>query len=414
MKVTLGELARGRGSRLAGWLAALLALSAWTVLPVLAADGGVRAKDSPAPIAPISLDIQEVVAPVINWGLQYDAQAGPFRKEPQVAGRAVVRGLFRFGTDATNTLAFLWDRSGAKLYLDLNRNQDLTDDPAGIYSSRAGFNDNYQSFTNLHLAFRTAAGTRQVLADLSVWNYSGRANFTLGLRSFWQGKLNFQERVWQAGLIENVANGFAATDGGFLVLRAWADREKAFSTYDGSSQAFGFAQKLFFGGHAYAVKLQPEPRGPRAGLRLEFAEEHPALGEMTIRGKYIQRLVLEGGPYLVVLDQPGATARVPVGVYGEPKVCLESGGVGAYRESRAVESNTFRIGTNGSTPLLVGGPLTNSVSVTRRGSGLYLSYQLLGLGGDTYTRKDPDRTKPPEFTAVQDGKKIGSGKFEFG
>jgi hypothetical protein len=63
---------------------------------------------------------------------------------------------------------------------------------------------------------------------------------------------------------------------------------------------------------------------------------------------------------------------------------------------------------------MVGGPLTNSVAVSRRGSSLYLSYQLLGAAGRTYSRIDLDRSKPPEWTAYRGDTKVGSGKFEFG
>ena len=71
------------------------------------------------------------------------------------------------GGGASNSIAFAWDRTAGKLHLDLNRNLDLTDDPAGVFGCpEKNYSRNYQTFTNIHLSFKTPAGSRQVLADL--------------------------------------------------------------------------------------------------------------------------------------------------------------------------------------------------------------------------------------------------------
>jgi hypothetical protein len=62
--------------------------------------------------------------------------------------------------------------------------------------------------------------------------------------------------------------------------------------------------------------------------------------------------------------------------------------------------------------LAVGGPLTNSVSATHRGRDLALTYRLMGSGGGQYRLRAD--WKPPQFTVARSGKRIASGKFEFG
>ena len=64
--------------------------------------------------------------------------------------------------------------------------------------------------------------------------------------------------------------------------------------------------------------------------------------------------------------------------------------------------------------LTAGGPLTNSVTVTRRGNLLVFDYRLLGAGGDTYQLGTTDYSKPPQFAVYQGDQKIASGNFEFG
>jgi hypothetical protein len=65
-----------------------------------------------------------------------------FPKEPALAVGPVVRGVLKFGGNPSNAIPFVWEGGTKKLHLDLNRNQDLTDDPAGVipatalYSSR--------------------------------------------------------------------------------------------------------------------------------------------------------------------------------------------------------------------------------------------------------------------------------------
>ena len=58
---------------------------------------------------------------------------------------------------------------------------------------------------------------------------------------------------------------------------------------------------------------------------MQFTEQQPKLGELKITGDYVQRVTLEGGPYLVVLDKPGATVKVPVGRYGPSQGVFEEG-----------------------------------------------------------------------------------------
>jgi hypothetical protein len=135
---------------------------------------------------------------------------------------------------------------------------------------------------------------------------------------------------------------------------------------------------------------------------------------LKITGDSVKRVTLEGGPYMVVIDKPEALVKVPVGSYGPSKVCLKKGDTEAYLDGRT-QSSAGRITVTDSKPavLTAGGPLTNSVSIGRRGKNLSLNYQLVGAGG-AYQLVNQDRLHPPEFTIYQGDKKVASGKFEFG
>lgn len=362
-----------------------------------------------------SLEYQETDYSVINWGVSLTMQTIPFKKEPVAASGKIVRGVLKFGADSSNSIPFLWQRAAGKLYLDLNRNQDFTDDPAGVFLARAAKPVYYQTFTNVHLLFNTASGRCRVLADVSFWDYSSRPNCTVALRSFWQGKLTLQGRDWQAGIVQNVLNQSGSFENGRLLLRPWEKRNQPFNTYDGSLATVPFSRKLFVDGHAYQLDLVARPQDGEAKPALQFTGQSAPLGELRITGKFIQRLVLAGGPYLVVLDQPAASVQVPTGSYNQRDIRLEQNGNEAFRDSGQSQSGKrFSVDDKIPAMLNVGGPLTNSVTANRHGQDLRLDYRLVGAGGETYQLANQDRSKPPEFAIYKGDKKIASGKFEFG
>jgi hypothetical protein len=114
--------------------------------------GEVVAADSPAPKATqvVKLEYQEVASAVCPFGLKVDATAPRFKKEPTYGKAVVTRGTLSAPDNASHSIPFALarDQKKATLYLDLNRNSDLTDDPEGVFT---GSGDGYCVFTNLHL-----------------------------------------------------------------------------------------------------------------------------------------------------------------------------------------------------------------------------------------------------------------------
>jgi len=357
------------------------------------------------------LEPQEVREPLITCSLAASSQTTAFRKEPDLGQRKVSRGKLELGGAPGAAIPFIWDRAQAKLYLDLNRNLDLTDDADGVFTSpRKGFS---QSFTNVHLVFDTASGTRRVLVDIDLADYGIlKLIGSLGSRSFWQGKINLQGQDWQVGVIENPAGPFRHSH---LLLRPWQNRAERFSLMDGSLDAFAFPTNLFFLNRAYQVTCDARPQGDPPKLRLQFRELPARLGGLKLAGAFLQRVILEAGDYTVVLDSPPPLVKVPVGTYGQPRAWLKRGDAQACRSPGGlVTTSRIAITENQTVDLTLGGPLTNSVAISRRTKQLVFNYQLLGADGVPYQLTSGDRSKPPEFIVFQGEKKIASGSFEFG
>ena len=393
-------------------VAAGLAIAGALSLPGRDASG--QTNSSPGPAVTAYLDYRDVGFYCSQLSLQVSRHSAPFRKEPMLSRDNVSRGMLALGGGASNEMAFAWDRHAGRLYLDLNRNLDLTDDPAGVFLKVVGsWPSYYQSFTNVHLPLRTPGGECETLMALNFEGYGGlRCN--AAIESFWQGKVTLQGVEWQMGLLPLGLKPPRAWEDGTLLLRPWSRHNEPFRSYDDSLEAFPFSCELFVGNHAYRLQCADEVQGNVPKVRVQFTEEQPSLGEVKITGDSVRRVTLEGGPYMVILDQPGAVVRVPVGRYAPAKVCLKKGDVEACLDART-RAAAGRISVTDSEPAVVaaGGPLTNSVSISRNGRGLMLSYRLVGAGGG-YQVSDPYRVHPPEFTVYKGNKKIGSGKFEYG
>jgi hypothetical protein len=397
-------------------LAALFFGATCSECAVAGAEAGAAA-DSPlsGQILTAHLEYQPVNFTFVNWGVPTVAQSAAFKKEPVFSGGKIIRGTFQFSGNASNWIAFAWDRNAGKLYLDLNRNLDLTDDPAGVFVRQGNFAGNYQSFTGIHLPFETPTGHRQMLVDLTLSDYGAQPGCTAAIRSLWQGKITLQGEDWQVGITENPFERSGSAEASHLLLRRWEARNKPFSAYTDSMEVFPFSRRLFVQSHAYQLDYTNESKGDDTRMKLQFTEQQPALGELKISGDFVQHVILDGGPYLVLIDKPETVVRVPVGSYNQPKVWLKKGGTEAYRNSNPMQQGRrFAIDEKKPALLAAGGPLTNSVTVTRHGQYLNLGYQLIGAGGEGYQLTGQDRTKPPEFAIYKGDRKIASGKFEFG
>jgi hypothetical protein len=390
----------------AAGFAGIALASAFSLLAQGASTSGAPAKR----VVTASLDYQDASFNYVNEGLSTTLKSSPFKKEPALSRGKVVRGTWQLGGDASHEIAFVWDRGARKLYVDLNRNLDLTDDPGGVYSSGAGGVDYFQTFPNVKLPVQAGVGSRVMLADLNCYDYGPQPNFSAGLHSYWQGKVTLQGQDWQVGLLGLASARGVSFVGGNLLLRPWSERTRLFSLYNGSLATVPFSAMVFFGERAYALQCNSQNTG---NMVVQFTEQTPKLGELKIAGSYVQRAILGGGPYQVVLDQPAGVIKVPVGSYTTAQVSVRRGNMEAYLEPQFQSAGRLKVSETTPAVLQVGGPLTNAVSVARRGKYLALNYRLTGLGGG-YQLVNQDRAHPPEFTVYHGDKKVASGKFEFG
>jgi len=347
--------------------------------------------------------------------LKVDTTAPRFKKEPSYGQATVTRGTLSASDNAPHSIPFALarDQKKATLYLDLNRNSDLTDDPEGVFTGSA---NGFCVFTNLHLTLTTVSGSHRYLADLSFFSLSqpdGKPRLYVrgGLRSFWQGKAQLQGQDWQVGVVENPEAEEAAQEAAYLLARPWAARDEPFDLNAGTPYLVNRARQLYLGRQAYSLECRYEIKGGVPHYRLEFTETQPALGELNVPGDAIHRLIFyRGQECAAVLDQPARVAQLPVGTYDAAEIWLRSGAV----EASSIGERRLDIKTDAPISLTVGAPLTNSVKLSRNGGNLLMQYELLGAGGTLFRLNSLDDAKRPEWTVFQGDKRLASGKFQYG
>jgi hypothetical protein len=401
----------------------LAAIGAWTVFG--ATDGGTNAA---------YLGYTVASQPLRLFGLTLTPEPKAFQKEPDTGGRRVCRASFYYADRSAEATAFLWDYTKGKLYLDLNHNRDLTDDPEGVLTCPVSrFNYYYQSFTNAQLQVKTARGICPVCLDLNLYGPEGnRLSGSAAWRSYWEGKISLRGHDYQVGRVDEPAK-LGLDNEGFLLLRPWERRQEPWDLMNGSLDAVGYSQNVFFNGQAYRVDCSWIPQDEKPGFKLTFREREVELGELKLTGQFVERLVLTGARpgrstnskqpvetptvFTVLLDRPESVVKIPIGEYQQGRVSVKSGGVSAHNDVGYGNSQAaIKIVANPTeVPVLaVGGPLTNNVLVQPRGRELSLNYRLLGGGGESYQLIPVNRDRPPRFVVYKGEKPIHSGRFEFG
>ncbi|MGD8535944.1 MAG: hypothetical protein PVF66_08855 [Candidatus Aminicenantes bacterium] len=337
-----------------------------------------------------------------------------FKKEPDFGDHKVIRGSIPAAREEKEFLCFAWDVSELKLYLDLNRNLDLTDDPSGVFQGQG--KKYQQSFHNVR--FKSVDSQVPLLYHVTV-SFSDYRIYGIPLRcvvyvrSGWKGDIVLYGKKWQLRVVDNL-DGIIGPDD-IMTLRPYEEGQEepvSFSSYD----RLDLPQRIFFDGHDYDLGFGFEPGTGGSQLVATFKESPSLLGTLEMSSSHIRRLILREGKdrdsSLVLLDLPGNRVLVPARVYSRQRIFLDGGEI--FRILFAGSRNEISVIQDEVTPLKLGVPLTHTVEMKRHGTELMLDYQLLGVGGEKYVNYGRDFKNRPAFAIYRGKKQIASGSFEYG
>lgn len=345
----------------------------------------------------------------VDWDLA--KTNGPFLKEPELSRRHVFRRVLQFGKDTNNAFGLIWDLPKRKLYVDLNRNRDLTDGAAGVFvTTNKGC---AQLFTNVTLPLKTAMGLSPATVDLFLYSdiEGSWAKVRLTSHSLWQARLAFEGEEWQVALLDDLFGAEGPVAAKFLLLRPWTSRTNYVLLYDASCGPVPFPDQLFWLGQAFHLERRFDTSGATPVCKLGFTPQQPTLTELRLSGEFIYYAVLrDTNGYTAVMGEPPGTVKVPRGIYAASTVWLKKGAATAWR----LATPPLVVDATAPTNVVLGGPLMNSVELSRAGRSLIMDYRLKGTDGGAYRLAQTERGEPPEFTVFHGGKKVGSGRFRFG
>jgi hypothetical protein len=405
-----------------------------------------QVEPSTAPVA--HLQYREVDYSPLVWEIKVELGT-QFVREPAFDSKSVFRGRFCLGTDTNHFLPFAWDSVAHRIYLDLNRNGDLTDDPAGMQTSSGS---SVQLFRNIRVTFPSATGTYPILMDAHVFEQipgQGQVRVFLYVRSQWDGRVELNGKPWYVAVIGKPDGKLSPAKslkeiGSRMVLRPWDERNQSnlwwhatlaevhgFShiklvtfpyRYAGNAEvfdAFNLPNRLFFQGQASQLEYQFVPNSTNTSLDLVFHPLPITLGKVRWEGENIRRVILDGSirpdGMTAIFDRPTEETAVPVGIYQRPMVLLQR--PEGTNIAAGISTNLVTVSETNVPHLYVGGPLSNLVSVRNSSysGGLPLEYSLVNHDGAPFHLVYQVERKTSPLLSIQQGaQQVGQGSFEFG
>lgn len=362
---------------------------------------------APGPLrgATFVLDYQ-TNGPTANFRLPLGSSEIRFKKEPAYVGGQVVRSQFFVAPNQQDYVGFACDSEGKKLYLDLNRNLDLTDDPDGIHESnpeRWG-----QEFLNVTIPVEQAGRQREIVMDLQIYGES-RGRYTV--RSSWgSDAVEIGGKPYRVAVVDNGDGQFTPEDSLFL-----EPVENEFEVVGDETKRVELQvpASLVLDGQAYALSYALSDNGKTLELTIVPGDER--MVEVPLTGEGLERLVLQDGGRAAVFFAPGSVIALPAGRYrAEVRVQAGAGELTSLWSSRRVYLNV-REGKN-QDPWAVGGPIASKLSYSMEGSLLTFDQAATGADGETYSvvNAPGQALGKPKLRVMHEGAVIHVGEFEYG
>jgi hypothetical protein len=338
----------------------------------------------------------------------------PFDTEPPIEQHDVFRGVltYRGVTDESAKVGFLWDQTEGRLYVDLNKDGDLTNDPNGILENEMNGSTDFQVFPAFPLSFSTPVGIfrYQVTADMQGYQFAQRAAFSI--RSGYAGQVELYGRQWNFRVTDN----FQAAIGPGCTLSVFP-RGDALGNQIVSLPAM---QRLFLDGRCYDTAF--EFRKAEAGtpvLSCILTEKEVPLAAFSLEGKWVTQLVLGTRDMLVLpeLYENAAAVFVPALPLDVISCSLKYAADKPAISPMTHTTPSIEFMDGHPIVLKIGGPLQNSVDIQRSGKILTFNYQLIGVGGEKYDPQQVtqyDNAKKPSVAIYKGDLQVGSGNFEYG
>ncbi len=322
-----------------------------------------------------------------------------FKNEPDYVGSTVYRHAFRLGADPDAFIGVAYDAAADTLYIDRNRNLDLTDDGPGITGDGSGW-DGYSRFSNVLVEMDHDGVTTPYYLDFTIIsNYY----FSAEVRSGWQGDIEVAGQLCSIGISDNMDGVFDGNDR----FRMDHVRHREARLPAGRVDETPLPRWLYFEDHSYHFEAVLREEDGETVVAVTLSPIEDPLMDLAFEGQFVSRLLLreEDSNNYGLVEWPVAAMRIPQGRYTPYRVDLLDSFSGYPRD-------TARVDIVDGTLLKTGGPLRHDIAIARSGAQLNMHYALRGVDGTEYSADH--QHEPPGVAIYQGGRLLASGNFEYG
>jgi len=338
-------------------------------------------------------------------------RAEPFTKEPDFAQREILRGTLEIGH--SEQVGFAWDSSESKLYIDLNRDDDLTNDPNGVLLSddlsRGG--NISQNFSEFPLSISTSHGKFDYRLKASLRNYSSWKHAEFVILSGYKGMVQLPDQEWAFRVV--------------VPLDTDVSRSRDFSISSITKGSLGnranslpLPESVFLNSRCYDLEFEfREAEDNCPDLWCVLTEKEVPLAQLRIESPSVNQLAFGNHEMLILPPLVDEAVSVPAGDFYLKTCSLK------YQEDRPgvspqrIRDVRIKIAQEGENVLKIGAPFQNTVRIERMGKVLKFHYELKGTGGEIYSAREItgyDDAKKPSVAIYKGDMQLATGEFEYG
>jgi hypothetical protein len=332
-----------------------------------------------------------------------------FKKEPFPDKGKIFRSVLRIG-DGKNPIPFAWNVSKRTLYLDLNRNLDLTDDPH--FSAKPYSQPNFQYY-ELRIPLKIDDTSTSYLIYTSFYPYRNKFSGSVMIRSRWEGFIELYGKKYKFIVADDMDGKIDLKGQDCFFVISEDDPSGEDVVYKSrTNRTKARPDILFLNGHGFRSGIEFVKMDNKPCVKVTFREIKIETEEVQITGKHIKCLYLSGSN-LIILDSPQKYIHIPAGRYPQVRAILGDE-KSKFLATCDLSLRNFEVVRGKPATLTVGAPLKSIVDVSQNGRYLSLTYRLIDNNNNDYTLSAKEPKQLPRAVIYQGDREIQSGTFEYG
>ena len=148
----------------------------------------------------------------------------------------------------------------------------------GSLPARVGPTIRFRPSGRVRMPFKTPLGTERVAVDLFFNDFRATPNASAMAYYCWEAKVTQGGQEWQVALVDNLLGKVGSAENGSLIIRPWADRDKAVDLQYGRSTSLPFTPNVFFGQRACRLDWRFGAAGQQAQIQAQLNRTPGAIG----------------------------------------------------------------------------------------------------------------------------------------